>query len=36
MEDVSLDELLEDGWDVADKYDFNARDNLLVRDEDDE
>lgn len=35
-EQVSLDELLEDGWDIADKYAVGARDNALVPDEDDE
>lgn len=36
MNDVSLDELVEQGWDVADKYALNSRDNLIVPDEDDD
>lgn len=33
---ISLDELLEQGFDVADKNDFGTRDNELVPNEDDE
>ena len=36
MEDVSLDELVENGQDVASKYDFNTRDNPLLDAEEDE
>ena len=34
-EQVSLDDLVERGWDIADKREVGARDNLLVPDEDD-
>ena len=30
MEEVSLDELIENGQDVASKYDFNTRDNPIL------
>lgn len=33
--EISLNGLLEDGWDIADKYAVGARDNALVPDEDD-
>lgn len=36
LTETSLDALVEDGWDVADRHDFGMRDNLLVPDEDDE
>lgn len=36
IEIASLDALVEDGWDVADKHHFGSRDNLLVPDEDNE
>lgn len=36
MDEISLDALVEDGWDVAGKYDFEMRDNSLVLDEDED
>ena len=35
-ETVSLDELVEYGFDVASKYDLGTRDNPVLVDEDDE
>lgn len=35
-EQVSLDALLEQGYDIADKYAVGARDNALVPNEDDD
>lgn len=36
FEEISLDALVEDGYDVASKYDFAMRENDLVWDEDEE
>lgn len=36
FEEISLDALVEDGYDVASKYDFAMRENDLVWDEDED
>jgi hypothetical protein len=36
MSEISLDALIEEGWDVADKDDFGTRDNPIVGDDEED